>query len=167
MKIRGSWGWGGVGVLILFNALFVKLHWGEQLDALADVGVGPFSFSFPSLPLYLCPIAFHPLQFFSSPLPIAVPSCRSSFSIPSPPLISCSYRVSWERCELPNLGSSHGRPQDLFSKGGQMVSRGPKGRGVVGFLGRGLRAPLHQLRSLGSAVSSLSGVRGASPLPTN
>ena len=44
-----------------------------------------------------------------------------------------------------------------------MVSRGPKGRGVVGFLGRGLRAPLHQLGSLGSAVSSLSGVRGTAP----
>jgi len=46
--------------------------------------------------------------------------------------------------------------------GGQMVSRGPKCRGGVGFLG-GLHAPLHLLGGLGSAVSSPSGVRGADP----
>ena len=38
----------------------------------------------------------------------------------------------------------HGRPQDFFSRGGQLVSRGLKGWGGVKFLERGLRAPPHQ-----------------------
>jgi len=57
-----------------------------------------------------------------------------------------------------SMCSTHGRPQDFF-RGGQMMSRDPKGRSWVGFLGRGLRATPHQLRVCGSAVISSAGSR--------
>jgi len=50
-----------------------------------------------------------------------------------------------------------------FSLGSQdqrVKDRGRRPRAVVRFLGRGSKPPLHQLGSLTSAVSSLSGVQG-------
>ena len=46
----------------------------------------------------------------------------------------------------------HGRSQDFSSRGGQMASRGSKGRCVMGFLGMELQAPSSPATESGGAL---------------